>query len=391
VDLWNEHIARYAFAARFAAGARALDIGSGTGYGAAELSRTAESVTGIDISPEATAWARENFPASNLEFITASASSIPCPDASFDLITAFEVIEHIPDWRNLLAEVHRLLRPAGIAIISTPNKAYYTESRGADGENPFHVHEFEADEFRMELRSVFPHVIALQQNRSEAFVFYPPATFLPVEARLDSSSGSENTAHFFVAVCSHSPLTSVRSFVYVPRAANVLRERERHIQLLEAQLNEVRGERSHVLIELQKQKDHLEEQNRWALAIEREWKAAQQRIVELQDQFAAEQQAAAAMAERYDLKIRELEEDARQKADWAVETERRLTAEIVDLRERFAETLQRLDAAEATVIERTQWAQDVQSKLDQAEAQLAGARLSRWVRAGRVFGVGPEL
>jgi SAM-dependent methyltransferase len=391
IDLWNEHIARYAFAARFAVGAKVLDIGCGSGYGAAELSRTAASVTGIDISPEATAWAREHFAGSNLEFITASAAAIPCPEASFDLITAFEVIEHIPDWRNLLAEVRRLLSPAGIAVISTPNKAYYTDSRGADGENPFHVHEFEAGEFRSELRSAFEHVLLLQQNRSEAFVFYPAATFLPVEARLDSSSGGEETGHFFVALCSHRPRTDARSFVYVPRAANVLRERERHIVLLEAQIDEVRGERSHVLHELQKQKDHLEEQNRWALGIESEWKSAQERIVELQDQFAAEQRAAVEMAGKYEQKIHELEEDARKKADWALETERRLTAELVDLRERFAETLERLEAAEATVIERTHWAQDVQSKLDHAQAQLAGARSSRWVRAGRVFGVGPEI
>lgn len=391
LDLWNEHFARYAFASRFAAGRRALDLGCGTGYGAAELSRTAESVVGIDVSGEAIAWARQNFQLPNLSFIAASACDVPQPPESFDLVTAFEVIEHLPDWRALLAEIRRLLSAQGIAIVSTPNKAYYTESRGAEGENPFHVHEFDADEFRAELQAVFTHVALLQQNRSEAFVFYPSKTYLPAAARIDSSAGDEQTAHFFIAVCSNAPLTALHSYVYVPRAANVLRERERHITSLEVQLRQARAERDHVLAELRKQKEHLEEQNRWALSIEREWKAAQDRIVQLQNDFAAEQAAAADTAGRYELKVRELELDAGQKAAWAMETERRLTAEIQDLRTRFAETLQRLEAAEAAIAERTQWALDLDAKLQHATAQLNGARQSRWVRAGRMFGVGPEL
>jgi hypothetical protein len=285
----------------------------------------------------------------------------------------------------------QLLTPQGIAIISTPNKAYYAESRGPEGGNPFHVHEFEAAEFRTEIQAVFQHVAMLQQNRSEAFVFYPSKTYSPVEARIDSSGGDEESAHFFTALCSKIAIGEFPSFVYVPRAANVLRERERHIVLLERQLQQARGERDHVLAELRAQKEHLEEQNRWALALEREWKAAQDRIVQLQDEFATEQATAADTARQYDRKVRDLEEDARQKAEWAMETERRLSAEIDGLRARFTEALERLETAEATVVERTQWAMDLNSRLEHANAVLAGARSSRWVRAGRMFGVGPEL
>ena len=61
VDLWNEHIARYAFAARLCRNRRVLDAGCGTGYGSAELALNAQLVTGIDVSAEALAYAAENF------------------------------------------------------------------------------------------------------------------------------------------------------------------------------------------------------------------------------------------------------------------------------------------------------------------------------------------
>ena len=63
-------------------------------------------------------------------------------------MVAFEVIEHLEDWRDFLREVRRVLAPRGQFIVSTPNKLYYTESRGATGANPFHVHEFDFEEFR---------------------------------------------------------------------------------------------------------------------------------------------------------------------------------------------------------------------------------------------------
>ena len=104
-DLWAEHIARYAFASRLAGGARVLDIGCGTGYGTAELAQEAQSATGIDLSSEAIAYAREHYPLPNTTFLEASATSVPLPHASLDLITAFEVIEHLDNWHDFLIEV----------------------------------------------------------------------------------------------------------------------------------------------------------------------------------------------------------------------------------------------------------------------------------------------
>jgi SAM-dependent methyltransferase len=350
-NLWAEHIARYAFAARFAAGARVLDIGCGTGYGTAELAQQAQTVTGIDVSDDALAYAREHYPIPNAKFFAASATAVPFSSASFDLITAFEVIEHLDNWHDLLIEARRLLHPNGTLLVSTPNKLYYAESRASEGPNPFHAHEFEFAEFRDALGAVFPHVTILLQNRLESQAFYPHATFAPVDAQLNTARGSPAEAHFFLALCSVDRAPETRSFIYVPRAANLLREREQHIFLLQRELAKTKEWLEGVisdrrkLIEAQDElKAHLEEHNRWALQLDRDYKAALQRISELQDLMQAEQSKAIEMAAAYQRTVDALEEENRLKTQWAIDTETRLSAALAQKCDELAETVHRLGA-----------------------------------------------
>ena len=162
VDLFNEHMARYTFAARLACGKRVLDAGCGAGYGSAELAAAAEWVVGADNAAEAVQFAREHYPLPNLRFEQSSCTALPHADGSFDLVAAFEVIEHLANWRDLLLEARRLLAPGGQFVVSTPNRLYYTESRGAQGANPFHVHEFDFDEFRAELATLGPNCLSAE-------------------------------------------------------------------------------------------------------------------------------------------------------------------------------------------------------------------------------------
>src|SRR6266481_9187367 len=81
-DLLNEHMARYAFAARLSRRKQVLDAGCGAGYGSAELARTAAGVLGIDNSAEAIAFARGEYAAENLRFEQADCLALPAADGS---------------------------------------------------------------------------------------------------------------------------------------------------------------------------------------------------------------------------------------------------------------------------------------------------------------------
>lgn len=115
--LWEIHMAAYRWAADHAAGARVLDYGCGTGYGARFLADRAEYVTGYDIDPGAVAHATKKFGGPGVEYI----STTP-PDASFDLAVSFQVIEHV-DPNDHLADLARVLRPGGKLLLTTPNRS----------------------------------------------------------------------------------------------------------------------------------------------------------------------------------------------------------------------------------------------------------------------------
>ena len=390
-ELWDEHIARYIFARRFAAGRRVLDMGCGAAYGIADLSRAATLAIGIDSSPDAF----RNASAGNAFLIRASATALPFAHESFDLITAFEVIEHLHDWEKMLEEASRVLRKHGLFLVSTPNKRYYAESRASIGPNPFHVHEFEHAEFRAALEAYFPSVTIYLQNRVEAFAFSPGDA--PLETGGCVSAGTPEDAQFFLAVCAFQPLNKLSAFLHLGTASNLLREREQHIHKLESELAVVKdwlsgtiAERDELLTRHKGLQAHLEEQNRWALDLETNWRAAQARIVQLQSEFEDEQSAAIEMAAAYERALAESREDNRTKAEWALENEARLTAAIRAKGEELAEAVRLLDRAEATVTERTLWAQDLQKHVDHMEHQLQMIRESRWLRLGRALGLGPE-
>ncbi len=65
--------------------------------------------------------------------------------------------------------------------------------------------------------------------------------------------------------------------------------------------------------------------------------------------------------------------------------------ELAARAEHLAATVRLLDAAEATIIERTEWAQNLDSQLGQLRAQLEMIRQSRWLRLGRTVGLGPNV
>lgn len=56
-----------------------------------------------------------------MDLIDLDGGQLPYPDSSFDLVTCVETIEHLENFRALFREMHRILKPGGVAIITTPN------------------------------------------------------------------------------------------------------------------------------------------------------------------------------------------------------------------------------------------------------------------------------
>ena len=105
--------------ARVDAGRRVLDVGCGEGHFAQALARAGAAVTGIDVAREPLRRAGERDPSLDLRLF-APAGPWPLRDASFDVVWAGEVIEHVTDTAAWLSEVRRVLVPGGLVILSTP-------------------------------------------------------------------------------------------------------------------------------------------------------------------------------------------------------------------------------------------------------------------------------
>ena len=434
-DLLNEHLSRYRFARRFVPGnaARVLDAGCGTGYGSAEFGEGA-SVVALDLSDEALGYAAGHFGRPGIRFVRGSCEALPFADGTFDLVAAFEVIEHLPRWRNLLTEARRVLKPTGLLVVSTPNKAYYTESRGESGPNPFHTHEFEFEEYRDALGEVFPHVAVWTQNHAEAIVFAPvEPNGVAAEAEGDTEP---EAANFFVAVCGAVPIGGQEVYAWVPRAGNVLRERERHVRKLEGELakkeawlRKALGELGQLQVSHEATLEELERQNRWADRLDEDLSRAWATVAGLQAE------AESRLGWISDLKqvIRDLEHEVGLR-DESVEQYRRhvglLEARIEEEGVRSRETVlsyaAKVAELEGELGARTAWALSIEGELatrtrhvellaEQVadhEAHLARQRKaisaheqrirelrerqlqaadSKWLRLGRKLGVGPDL
>lgn len=258
-DLWAEHIARYAFAARFAAGRRVLDLGCGTGYGTAELARHATEAVGVDISPEAIDYASAHYRSAH--FVLASAEDVPLHDTSFDVVVAFELIEHLSDWRMLLEQTRRVLHPGGVFIVSTPNILYDAEVRGV----------FDYAGFRSALEEFFPHVKILMQDCLKSLAFYEPDKPGRAQAQLLNVSNNPAASNVFVAICSLESLPPIQPFVFVPSTASLLREREDRIRKLML-------ERSETTETIEKLKIAVEEKSAWALETGRKLQHREQEV-----------------------------------------------------------------------------------------------------------------
>ena len=103
---------------------RLLDIGCGGGVLAEEFASMGCQVTGIDISPRSIAVAQTHAAMSGLsiDYRIGSGTRLPFESSSFDALSCCDVLEHIQDWKQVVAESARVLTPGGIFFFDTINR-----------------------------------------------------------------------------------------------------------------------------------------------------------------------------------------------------------------------------------------------------------------------------
>jgi 2-polyprenyl-3-methyl-5-hydroxy-6-metoxy-1,4-benzoquinol methylase len=102
-----------------APGRRVLDVGCGEGAFAAELMRAGADVVAVDVAQEPLRRARRRHPELDLRLLDGE-SRWAFDEASFDLVWAGEVIEHVADTAGWLSELRRVLRSGGVLALTTP-------------------------------------------------------------------------------------------------------------------------------------------------------------------------------------------------------------------------------------------------------------------------------
>jgi SAM-dependent methyltransferase len=150
---WQRHVAAYERCAGLLPNGRILDLGCGVGHSYHLLAP--RQTVGVDIDPDALAGQER-------ETHVADMRHLPFPDDDFDGVLSVQSIEHVPDPGRVLAEVRRVLRPGGTAVLVTPNRL--TFARPDEIIDPYHFVEFSPDELRqlcagsfetLELRGLF--------------------------------------------------------------------------------------------------------------------------------------------------------------------------------------------------------------------------------------------
>jgi len=165
------HISRYTFAAQLPGlFDKVLDFGCGSGYGAHILTQCAGRVDAIDYSPTAIEYAKNTHVSDKLGYYVADATSAESlrevlGDTRYDLITSFDVIEHVDDYFSYLRNARDRLVAGGALVIGCPNRVqtFHWNNQW----NPYHMQEFTPVQFRGVLSQYFSQVTLLSQDFSD--------------------------------------------------------------------------------------------------------------------------------------------------------------------------------------------------------------------------------
>lgn len=199
-----EHYQRYQFAKQLVKGKRVLDAACGEGYGSSLLAEAADHVTGLDIDGRAVESANQKYAKDNLEFKEGSIDKLPFEDHVFDMVVSYETIEHVDGkmQENFLNEIRRVLKKDGTLIMSTPNKAVYTDL--VNGHNLYHIKEFYVNEYQEFLSGYF--------KNTEMFCQYPNLGYFITRENesvtvYNKKGRAQEECRYVIAICSDEEQT----------------------------------------------------------------------------------------------------------------------------------------------------------------------------------------
>ena len=375
-DLWAEHVARYAFAARFAAGRRVLDLGAAPAM-EPRNSRDARLDGRGHRSCAGSDRLRRVHISLPHEFLNARRPRCPFPPASFDLVTAFEVIEHLTDWRALLAEARRVLRPDGVCSSSPPRTSATTRNRGPRRDRILFTRTNSNS-----TNSATPGRILSARRRfcfrtaSKLSRFIDGTPAARSDAEWTRRRAIPKTANFFIGVCSCGPLPTVREFSLRAARRQSPAGARAHINARAICWNRETRARAKL------PRPSAGRANRWAQICDR-WK-------QLSNACRAAKGVSGEQARGADRVIAELNQENQRKTEWALETEQRLTQSSNTKRRNLQKPSVCSIAPKPPSSNVRDWAQQLDAQLRRTTAQLAMVRQSRWLKLGRQLGLGPQ-
>ena len=118
-----------------------LEAGPGEGYGAAALRSDGHSVVAVELDVSAAVHAGRTYP--DVLTVRGDLQRLPVADASCHAVVSLQVFEHLWDQPGFLRECARVLHPAGLLVLTTPNRLTFSPGKGPDERplNPFHTRE----------------------------------------------------------------------------------------------------------------------------------------------------------------------------------------------------------------------------------------------------------
>jgi SAM-dependent methyltransferase len=152
---YRRHLVVYEWIAARVEGLRVVDMACGEGYGSDVLASSAGGVVGVDANPEAHEHARLRYQRPNLRFERdlVEGFSEPC-----DSVVFLQTIEHVQDPAAILDHFRSMLAPGGVAYVSTPNLLTLAPPGAEKSDNPWHLKEYRAGEFRQLCEEHFARV-----------------------------------------------------------------------------------------------------------------------------------------------------------------------------------------------------------------------------------------